>query len=87
MFRVLDVLTVKRATGDFPEECLFLLDSQLMFLKKEEEPTTKMFDEWIGSLTEEERVAVDTPEGQVTCGAPDDTSQDQQVDLQKVCPF
>ena len=35
MFRVLDVLTVKWATGDLPGECRFLLHTQLMFLKKE----------------------------------------------------
>ena len=35
MFRVLDVLTVKWAMGDLPEARRFLLDTELMFLKKE----------------------------------------------------
>ena len=66
MFRVLDDLTVKCATGDLPEKYRFLVNTQLMFLKKEKEPTTKIFDddEWIRSLTE-----ADTPEGQVTYAA------------------
>ena len=73
MFRVLDVVTVKWATGDLPEECRFLLDTQLIFLKKKKEPTTKMFDddEWIRSLTEAETITVDIPEGKITKGTPD----------------
>ena len=39
LFRVLDVLTIKWATGDFSEECRFLLSTQMMFLKKEKGPT------------------------------------------------
>ena len=31
--RGLDILTIKWTTGDLPEECRFLLDTQLMFLK------------------------------------------------------
>ena len=31
MFRVLDILTVRRATGDLTEHCRILLDTQLMF--------------------------------------------------------
>ena len=47
--RGLDILTIKWAIGDLPEECRFLLNTQLMFLKKEKDPTTKLFDddEWI----------------------------------------
>ena len=30
-----DILTIKSATGDRPKECRFLLNTQLMFLKKE----------------------------------------------------
>ena len=41
LFRVLCILTVKWATGDVPEECEFLFNAQLMFLKKEKDPTTK----------------------------------------------
>ena len=41
-----------------PEECCFPLDTQLVFLKEEKEPTTKMVDddEWIQSLTEAEAI-------------------------------
>ena len=58
LFGVLDILTVKRATGDLPEECRFLLNTQLMFLKKEKDPTTKLFDdeEWIRPLTEAQEI-------------------------------
>ena len=57
MSRVLDVFTVKWAMGDLPEECRFLLDTQLMLLKKEKELASKMYDdaEWIPSLTEAEQ--------------------------------
>ena len=43
LFRVLDLLTVKWATGYLPEECQLLLDTHLMLLKKEQNPTTKSF--------------------------------------------
>ena len=54
LFRGLDILTIKWAIGDLPEECRFLLNTQLMFSKKEKDPTSKQFDddEWIRSLTE-----------------------------------
>ena len=50
LFRTLDILTIKWAMGDLPEECRFLLNTQLMFLKKEKDPprsylmTTRGFD-------------------------------------------
>ena len=61
LFRELDILAIRWATGDLPEECRFLLSTQLMFLKKEEEPTSKRFDddEWIRSLTEAQEVTTD----------------------------
>ena len=34
LFRELDILNIKWSTGDLPEECRFLLDTQLIFLKK-----------------------------------------------------
>ena len=40
LFRILDILTVKWATEHVPEERRFLLNAQLMFLKKEKDPTT-----------------------------------------------
>ena len=55
------------AAGDVPEECRFLLNTQLMFLKKEMEPTSKQFDddEWIRSLTEAQEISADVPEDSV----------------------
>ena len=54
LFGILDVLTVQWATGDIPEDCRFLLNTQLMFLKKEKDPTTNIFGDggWTRSLTE-----------------------------------
>ena len=65
---------------DLPEECRFLLNTQLMFLKKES-PTSKQFDddEWIRSLTEAQEVSAD-PEDSVTY-------EQQDVDPKKVRPF
>ena len=67
LFRGLDVLTIKWAIGDLPEECRFLLNTQLMFLKKEKDPTSKQFDddEWIRSLTEAQEITADVPEDSV----------------------
>ena len=47
LFRGLDILTIKLAIGDLPEECLFFLNTQLMFLRKEKDPSTKLFEEEI----------------------------------------
>ena len=61
MFRVLDVLTGKWATLILPEERHFLLNTQLMFLRKEKEPPQQKWlddDEWIRSLTEAEAVVM-----------------------------
>ena len=57
-FGVLDSLTIKWATGDLPEECPFLLNTQLMFFREEKDPTSQQFDdgEWIRSLTEAQEV-------------------------------
>ena len=35
LFRGLDIFTMKWAFGELPEECRFLLNTQLMFLTKE----------------------------------------------------
>ena len=71
------VLTFSRPsgqTGDLPEECRFLLKTQMMFMRKEKDPTTKQFDDdWIRSLT-------DVPEDSVT-------HDQQDVDLQRVRPI
>ena len=47
-FRGFGIILVKWATTDLPEERRFLLNTQVMFLKKEKDPTTKFFDddEW-----------------------------------------
>ena len=79
MFRGLDIHTIKWATGGLLEECRFLLNTQLVYLKKEKDPTSKQFDddEWIRSLTEAQEVTIDIPEDRVTY-------EQQEVDPQKV---
>ena len=68
MFRELDILTIEWATGDLPEECRFLLNTQLLFLKKEKDSTSKQFDddELTRSLKEAQEVTTDIPEDSVT---------------------
>ena len=65
--RGLDILTMKWAIGDVQEECRILLNTHLMFLKKEKDPTSKQLDddEWIRSLTEAQEITVDVPEDTV----------------------
>ena len=48
VFRALDTLTVRWAIGDLPDCCRWLLDTQLMFLRKERELVCKHFsdEEW-----------------------------------------
>ena len=79
---VLDVLTVKWATGDLPEECRFLVDTQLLF-QKEKEPSTKMFDD----LTEAEAITADIPKVQVTQASQGETSGYEDVDPRRCDPF
>ena len=81
-FWCLDIPTIKWATGDLLEECRSLLNTQLMFLKKEKDPTTKQFenDEWIRSLAEAQEVTTDIPEDSVTY-------DQQDVDPRKFGPF
>ena len=67
--RGLDILTNLRGQSVIlPEECRFLLNTQLMFLKKEKDPTRKLCDdeEWIRSLTEAQEITADIPEESVT---------------------
>ena len=68
LFRGLDILTIMWAIGDLPEECRFLLNTQLMFLKKEKDPTTKILDddELSRSLTEAQEISADIPGEDVT---------------------
>ena len=67
LFRELDILTIKWATGDLLEECRFLLNTQLTFLEKEKDPSSKQFDddEWIRSLTNAQEVTADVAEDSV----------------------
>ena len=60
-----------------------------MFLKKQKEPSTEMFDddEWIRSLTEAEAITADTPQALVTYVAIGDNLQDQSVDPKRVRPI
>ena len=64
IFQGLEILTIKWSICDSLNECRFLLNTQVMFLKKEKDPTTKMFDdgEWIRSLTEAQEITVDIQE-------------------------
>ena len=68
LFRIFDIIKVKWATRDVPEECRFSLSTQLMFLEKEKDPTTKIFDddEWVRSLTDAQEIAADIPEDRRT---------------------
>ena len=81
LFRGLDILTIKWARSDLPEECRSLLNAQLMFLKKEKDPTSKQFDddEWIRSQAEVQEATTDVPEGGVL-------HDQQDVDPKKVRP-
>ena len=65
MFWGLDILTIMWVTRDLPEECRYLLNTQL-FLKKKD-PTSKQFDfdEWIRSLADAQEVTTDDPEDSV----------------------
>ena len=67
LLRVLDILTVKWATRSLPDKFRFLLNTQLMSLKKEKDPTTKMFDddERSRSLTEAQEITSDIPEERI----------------------
>ena len=64
------------------EECRFLLNTQLMFLMKEKDPTSKQFDDdgWIRSLTEAQEATTDVPEDCVTY-------DQQDVDPKRVRPI
>ena len=84
LFRGLDILTIKWATADLSEECRILLNTQLMSLKKEKDPTAKQFDddEWIRSLTEAQEVTADVPEDSVTCDQQDvDPKEDRPIQM------
>ena len=72
----------KRATGDLPEECRSLLNTRLMFLKEDKDPTSKQFDDddWIRSLTEAQEVTTDITEDRITY-------EQQEVDSKKSRPI
>ena len=77
LFRGRDILTIKWAIGDLPKQCRFFFNTQLMFLKKEKDPTTKLFDDddWIRSLAEAQETTADISEDRVT---PDQEGVDPQ---------
>ena len=54
----------EHSTFSPPEECRSLLYTQLMFLKREKDPTTKLFDDndLIRPLTETQEITADIPE-------------------------
>ena len=82
LFRGFDSLTIRRAICDLLEESRFLLNTQLVFFKKEKDPISKQFDddEWIRSLTEAQEITADVPK--------DSVMYDQQaVDPKKVRPI
>ena len=56
--RALDELTVRWATNQLPPACRWMLNTQVLFLKKEREPTSKEFDdhEWLRTLSEHTEV-------------------------------
>ena len=82
-FEALNILTIKWATGDLPEECGFLLEYTAGVPEEGEgPPTSKQFDddEWIRSLAEAQEATTDVPE--------DSVMYDQQdVDPKKVRPI
>jgi hypothetical protein len=49
LFRAIETLTIRWAIGDLPETCKWLLNTQVMFLRKDREPQCKHFDdlEWL----------------------------------------
>ena len=87
-FRDLNVRTIKWAMGDLPEECRFLFNTQLVFLKKEKVPTSKLFDdeEWIRSLAEAQEVTTDVPEDSVTYDQQDVGSEPAMRDQPRPAP-
>ena len=86
-FRVLDILAAMWATGDFPEECRFFLNTQLMFWKKDKYHNKEFDDdERIRSLTEAEAINADVPEGRKTYAAEETTTGGMDVYPKKVRP-
>ena len=57
-------LSAPGSTGERQEHLdAILLNTQLMFLKKEKDPNSKQFDdEWIRSVTEAQEITADVPE-------------------------
>ena len=53
--RALDELTVRWATNRLSHACRWMLNTQVLFLKKEKEPTCNEFDdnEWLRTLPDE----------------------------------
>ena len=56
LVRALDELTVRWATNTLPATCRWLLNTQVLFLRKSREPTAKQFDdeEWLREMRNSE---------------------------------
>ena len=56
LVRALDELTVRWATNNLPASCRWLLNTQLLFLRKSREPTAKQFDdeEWLRAVQDDD---------------------------------
>ena len=52
LVKAMDELTFRWATNTLPEACRWLLNTQILFLRKDREPTRKIFDdsEWLSFL-------------------------------------
>jgi len=74
LLRALDKLTVRWATGSLPDTCRWLLNTRVMFLRKDREPVDNDFDDvdWLTTLSEEDVTnaappdATDTTSGSVS---------------------
>ena len=76
LFRGLEILTIKWATGDLREECRFLLNTQLMFLKKEKtRPRSSSTTTSRSARLRKRMKSTDVPEDRVTCDQQDALSE------------
>ena len=70
LFRALDSLTVRWAIGDLPLSCRWLLNTQVMFLRKDAEPSCKQFDDNEWMCTGDGESMRDIPEDEVMADHP-----------------
>ena len=57
--RALDTLTVRWATGSLPDQCRWLLNTRVLFLRKDRDPVDKDFDDmdWLNNVPDDEVTA------------------------------